>query len=279
MSKESKEFIITGLKANESYVVQVASFDATRNVTLDVVIAEGDSHTDPEPSPEPTGVSVEAVRTNSSSSQVVIKWGPSDVSSGPPVDGYIITVCPAGNQRSQTEDNDSCKTIRTSSEDTEVVLDGLKQFEDYEVVVRSFVKRGSREVEGHATTIMVTTSPPHVPTVAGLRITSLNSSSSSVSWSAPAGLENFSVVYNVTIYLTGATNELTWHEVNETGIILTGLSEWTNYTVKIYVCLVRAGKRHCGDFTLTDFKTPPKGKLTGLVSHAGLNGKRFPHIL
>lgn len=190
-----------------------------------------------------------------------VRWGRSTVSTGPPIDGYIVTICPAeviGGY--EDEASKGCQKVRTSSEDTHVVLDGLKQFEEYEVTVRSFVKSGSREVEGHPARIAVTTNPPPIPKVVGLKITSLNSSSSAVSWSKTEGFEDFSVVYNVTVYLNGDRNVVLWREVNETQTILTGLSDWTNYTIRVYVCLAQARRWQCGDFSEADFQTPAKGE-------------------
>lgn len=261
VSGNTREFIITGLKPHESYVVQVARVDSTRNVTLDVVKAEGHSRTDPEPGPQPTGVSVSTAQTNSSSSHVVVKWNPADVGTDSAVEGYIVTICPVEQVGGDKEVNRSCQIINTSSQDTQVVLDGLQQFEDYEVEIKSFVTNGGKRVEGRATRTVITTSPPPVPTVAGLQITSLNSSSSTVSWTRPEGLHNFIIVYNVTVYLTDDKSVVLWREVNETQTILTGLSEWTNYTIRVYVCLARVGKRHCGDFSATHFETTPKGKF------------------
>lgn len=252
----SERITIHGLEPYQDYVVTVSRVDTVRNVTFDVVRADGVSRTDPKPLPRPTHVTVQETETNSSVSQVVVKWNAPNGTFPVPIYGYLVVICPV---KPEQETNASCKKLNTSSEDTFIVLEGLQRLADYVVEVRAFVEHAGRVLQGKPAKKAVATGPPFIPTVDHVDITTLNSTALSITWNRPAELDAFEVVYNVSVYFTASGDRVLQRDVNDTEIILTNLTPRTNYTSRVHVCLVRAERRYCGEHATAEFQTLPTG--------------------
>lgn len=260
LSSSIQEFIVGNLEPFVSYIIELAIYDLQRNHAA-VVIGHGTGVTDPKPYPPPLGVSTHTAKSHDNTYDLTVKWSPPSGTQHPPIQGYIVEVCCAEDAEKEQEANANCRRVKTSSMTLFVEVDGLEELADYSVEVRAFVENDGRDVEGEASRVSVSTAPPPIPRISDLEVSPLNSTSLNISWIQPSGLGKFNVVCNLTLYQTDDGKKVLHQNVNGTGVILRGLTQWTNYTVEVYVCLVRAARSHCGDGNSVVVQTPPTGRF------------------
>ncbi|EEC17607.1 cell adhesion molecule, putative [Ixodes scapularis] len=262
---EASSFTITHLEAYKTYAVQVARINGDRNSTWDGAAAHAEGITDPEPCPPPTKLSATAVKVNATSSKAVITWAPPNGTFDPPIQGYYVHICKIEVNRGILAEG-KCQYSNTSESVFTFTFEGLENLADYGVVVRAYVLHDGRYIEGNEATEFVATEAPPIPTVANLNYTASNGSAVTLSWSRVTGLEQYSVLYNVALYLTEDDTLIFSQNVNGTDVSFDALKPWTQYTVRVSACLPRSTKLQCGDPGVLRFETPPTGpsKVTEL---------------
>uniref|UniRef100_A0A4D5S204 Putative cell adhesion molecule n=1 Tax=Ixodes scapularis TaxID=6945 RepID=A0A4D5S204_IXOSC len=262
---EASSFTITHLEAYKTYAVQVARINGDRNSTWDGAAAHAEGITDPEPCPPPTKLSATAVKVNATSSKAVINWAPPNGTFDPPIQGYYVHICKIEVNRGILAEG-KCHYSNTSESVFTFTFEGLENLADYGVVVRAYVLHDGRYIEGNEATEFVATEAPPIPTVANLNYTASNGSAVTLSWSTVTGLEQYSVLYNVALYLTEDDTLIFSQNVNRTDVSFDALKPWTQYTVRVSACLPRSTKLQCGDPGVLRFETPPTGpsKVTEL---------------
>ncbi|KAG0443928.1 hypothetical protein HPB47_014374, partial [Ixodes persulcatus] len=255
---DASSFTITHLEAYKTYAVQVARINGDRNSTWDGAAAHAEGITDPEPCPPPTKISATAVKVNATSSKAVVSWAPPNGTFDPPIEGYYVHICKIEVNRGIPEEG-KCQYSNTSESVFTFTFEGLENLADYGVVVRAYVVHDGRYIEGNEATEFVATEAPPIPTVTNLNYTASNGSTVTLSWSRVTGLEQYSVLYNVALYLTEEDTLISSQNVNGTDVSFDALKPWTQHTVRVSACLPRSTKLQCGDPGVLKFETPPTG--------------------
>ncbi|CAN7994930.1 unnamed protein product, partial [Ixodes hexagonus] len=254
VAADSGVLIITGLEPYENYVVQVSRKNGEQGNVWETKGVRVTGATDPAPSPQPTGLALKAFSASTSSSAVTVSWNRVPQASGPPVRGYLVTICPVGGN-SERRLKSECLIRNTTTSELTVVFEDLKKFTDYVVEVWAYVEHDGRVINGEVTTAKVSTDPPEIPAVDDLKLSVSNQSVAHVSWRRPAGLDEYQVVYIVKVISKTSEKEILEVSVNETQLTLFNLTYWTDYTVRVLVCIVRTARRSCGGSDGVDFQT------------------------
>ncbi|XP_029825772.3 protein sidekick-2 [Ixodes scapularis] len=254
VAADSGVFIITDLEPYEHYVVQVARGNGDQSSAWEERGVRVAGLTDPEPSPQPSGLTFQAISASSKTSTVAVTWNPAHQTSGPPIQGYVVTICPVQDDSERSPES-GCSSRNTSAAELTAVFEDLKKFTDYDVEIWAYVEHDGRIIKGDVATKTLSTDPPDIPAVDNLNLSLSNQSVAHVTWSRPAGLEEYRVVYNVKVFLKTSGEEVFEITVNETQVALSNLTFWTDFTVRVVVCIVRIGRRSCGGSDSFNFQT------------------------
>ncbi|XP_077493639.1 fibronectin-like isoform X2 [Amblyomma americanum] len=251
-------FVITDLLPSEHYDVQVTKVFSDGNAEWKTVISNTEVVTDPKPYPKPTGVVHKSTSSGGTSSTLTVGWNAPVSSSGPPIEGYQVTICPREKLSAKAT---ACQTFNTSATETHVDVTTLESFSEYEVKITAYTTNNGRIVKGDVTRTTVTTSAPPIPSVVSQVVSnSIEGRSATASWTRPQGIPaKFDVVYEVVLTEEASGRVLSRRDVNVTGISVEDLQASTEYTLSITPCLVSGSRRECGNSSYTTFKSSSKG--------------------
>ncbi|KAH9380705.1 hypothetical protein HPB48_001521 [Haemaphysalis longicornis] len=249
-------FVITGLLPFEHYTVAVAEVFGTSSSQWETVVSVSEAVTDPRPSPPPTEVTLKSTSIGSSST-LVVNWNAPQTSSGPPIEGYVVSVCPHTDGTSTT----ACRTFNTSASSSHVEVSGLRSFAEYDIEVKAYVTINGRVVTGDVTRTVVSTNAPPLPPIEGAAVRkSLEGGSVRLSWKRPDQVQGLDVVYVLVLAEKASGMIVSRTEVNVTETSFEGLVSSVDYVVSITICLVSESRRQCGNATDVTFKAIDTGE-------------------
>ncbi|KAM7300275.1 hypothetical protein ISCGN_020839, partial [Ixodes scapularis] len=145
-SGDAEGLVISSLEPYQKYVVNVSGISTRSSQSADTFSARGQGETHPEPCSQPKDLLVERVSGNESSSKIIVEWSPPDGKVDPPIDGYLVVICPLVVDKS-LRGKSSCRTAKTSPNETKSVFVEEPGFSDYVVEVRAFVEHDCDTIE------------------------------------------------------------------------------------------------------------------------------------
>ncbi|XP_049274104.1 phosphatidylinositol phosphatase PTPRQ isoform X2 [Rhipicephalus sanguineus] len=244
---EASSITISDLLPYTTYAVRVARVNVDGNTTLEGAAAHGEGITDPEPSPPPVDLTVEAVKINGTVSRLSCSWSPPNTTGNLPVEGYQLQVC-------MVQNASTCWDGNTTAEQLSYVVEAVPNFEDYVVTVNAYVLNHGRVVVGEAATATASTAAPEIPVIASVNATAVNATTIYVEWKPVDSVNELEIEYNATV-LSAYGEEVSQVFVSDSRVVFTELQAWTSYTVQVSACVKRGSKRQCGSATTVVVRT------------------------
>ncbi|XP_050047846.1 uncharacterized protein [Dermacentor andersoni] len=248
-------FVITDLGSFEIYNIEVAKVFIDGTSQWETVVAKSEAVTDPKPLPKPTEVAYQSSSSGNTSS-LIVNWNAPNISSGPSIEGYIVSICPREEILKKTG---GCQTFNTSESSLLIEVSGLRSFSEYVVEITAYATSNGRVIKGNIVRIVAETSPPPIPAIESPVLSkAFEGTTVNISWMPPPALTDYDVVYEVVLTEEASGLILFKGELNTSETTLQNLETSTDYTVSITVCLVSGARRKCGNSSATLFKTASK---------------------